>query len=101
MAARIYHIFELGESVLHPVASTAVPQVRSDGLALTANTDLSSPDKTSCVFIKFTIFHGFLHFEDHTVLVIILLPEESLQVLSHIVTVGSVHLIMKLRIFSR
>ena len=31
-----------GELVLHTMASTAVPQVRSDGLALTANTDLSS-----------------------------------------------------------
>jgi len=101
MAARIYHIFEPGELVLHTVTSTAVPQVRSDGLALTANTDLSSPDKSCRVFIKFTVLHGLLDLEHDTVLVTVLLPEEGLQVLPHVVAVGGVDLVMKLRIFPR
>jgi len=101
MAARSYHILEPGEFVLHPMARTSVSQVGSDGLALTPNTDLGSPDKARCVFIKFTVLHGFLHFEYDAVLIRVLLPEESLQVLSHVVAVGGVDLIVKLRIFAR
>ena len=62
---------------------------------------LLTPDKARCVFIKFTVLHGFLHFEYDAVLIRVLLPEESLQVLSHVVAVGGVDLIVKLRIFAR
>ena len=83
------------------MAGTAIPQVRSDRLALTANTDLRTPDKSCGIFIKLAVLHGFLHSEDDAIFVRVLLPEESLQVLPHVVAVAGVDVVMKLRIFSR